>query len=306
MKAILGFLILFPNVLMSQVNFTNYLDSTSVWHEYYSDVHGLGYQIKYNTIYFDGDTLINGNHYYKMYQTTYDTSHTYWGNYTVVDTFQIGPFFIREDNTLKFYKYYPQVNQEIVEYDWQWYLNSQIGDTFPNIQMVCTIDTIATVQFGNQVLGKYIGDGNFNMPNYVVEGIGNIGIPCGIGHHTNSWIVCYKKQNDSLQFDNKDCGLFPVPIRTSHFTVSTTSVDQLNQVFFRLFPNPMEQLLKISSLNNQVINQVVVHDIAGSVVLDFTCASSEITINTEELPKGMYIVHLIGNGEDEYHKIMKF
>ncbi len=204
----------------AQGGYFNYLDSTSEWHLKGGGWNGVYVVSNYVTMYFDGDTIINGNNYYKLYEAHNDTFFT-WPNHTF-DTSVYGPFFMREDSSLKLYRTF---NENIIEdtFDFQQFSSLQQGDFFSEPYSSCSVSNADTLYLGNRPLKRVQGQ-QFSFPFGVLEGVGYIGPLCGMGIEGNNYLVCYIKQNDTLSFNDSlnpypiNCNIFPIPNRLNHFT----------------------------------------------------------------------------------------
>jgi hypothetical protein len=82
-----------------------------------------------------------------------------------------------------------------------------------------------------------------------------------------------------------------------YFTVIGTSI--LEQTFgasIQLYPNPAQDFVSMDHLPNA--GKVSVVNLLGNVVLDMPISNSKMTIDTKELAKGMYFLH-ISNAANE-------
>ncbi|MEI7596394.1 MAG: T9SS type A sorting domain-containing protein [Bacteroidota bacterium] len=295
-------LVVSSQFVISQVTYFNYLDTTATWYSTYGGWNGVQAFNSGTTTYFDGDTLINGNYYYKQYSISYDTVFSWNGTY-IVDTVLRGPSFIREDNTLKFYHYSTYSNMEYVDWDWLAYKNLEINDTFPITGSNCIVDTIDSVYLGARLLERYHGSQTTFMPNYVLEGVGQIGPICALGIEANGWVVCFQKQNDLLTFSSFNLNAFPEPIKQSN---TSTSVNDNFQTSFNICPNPMSDFLQVKGQTGALIKRVSISNASGNILIDKLFDSSDITINTSSLSKGVYLVHVVGDNINGEQKVIKY
>lgn len=216
---LLFLLLIIPLWGFSQGNYFNYLDSTSQWHYHTSSFDLVCTALnRYETVYFDGDTVLSGKFYYKQFRTRIDSTYnSCWGT-NQVSNYTTGPEFIREDSLLRFYKYSTIDNTEYLMYDWQAFLNTSVNDPFPlNPTPSCSISLIDTTYLGAQPLQVYHG-ATSGLPHYVVEGVGKVMYLCGLGIEGNTILNCYQKQGDLIYMYNLNCGDFPTPTQNNTFT----------------------------------------------------------------------------------------
>lgn len=82
-----------------------------------------------------------------------------------------------------------------------------------------------------------------------------------------------------------------------------SSVNDIQQFDFKLFPNPASDLITINCKNNNSnLNNVVIYNITGQEVYSNTFNTSQFKINISELKEGVYFVKTTN---ENYHRIQK-
>jgi len=109
-------------------------------------------------------------------------------------------------------------------------------------------------------------------------------------------LLCFRK-DESLVYQNtkwNDCD------------INTTGIINIEESEITIAPNPFHNQLKISSIK-QIINQIKVLDITGSIVLQvYSFDSKEIILYmNESLPTGMYLFQIFTNDEMIQQKVLK-
>lgn len=245
----------------------------------------------YSTTYFDGDTTINNQQYYKQYTVTVHNN---------LSPSKGGVSLVREDNNGYFLSYSPGSGTETIFFDNLLIANSQIGNPFPYPGAACTVADIDTVAFDSKQL-KHIYGANTQMYTGSMEGIGVIGLACVMGIEGGGNLNCYFKQGNSIQFGSMNCNLFPLPQRTSLVTVSIN-----NKVFdseINIFPNPTNSILNITEENNQMQNSTIeIMNSLGQVVL-LTSFSKQLNIS--DLSSGIYSLTVKSKDNKKTVKLIK-
>lgn len=268
-----------------QITYFNYLDYTVEWSIYAGGWSGFyGYTV-HTTCYFDGDTVLAGKTYYKGVILRLDTNYT---TPIAVDTEQY-MFFMREDSAGKIWRYVPNNGSEVNDYDWQQFIQLQPGDSYP-LDTNCKVNYIDTVYLGNRALRRLKNNNGpppFNSPNFDVEGIGHVGMLCGIGTEANSWKTCFRKQSDSLEFVANGCGEgFLKPVRTWAPTgVPNVRADKIN-----VYPNPATNYLYFTT-NGLSVQRVRIYNANGSLLAEQERPSNN-SIDISSLTKGIYIAEI--------------
>ncbi len=287
-------LLLIVNTGFSQGN-SNYIDETSEWKSYRG---GWGESI-YSTFYIDGTETFNGVLYYKTYRNDHKiATNIFFGGTTITDE-TFGPGYLRESNG-QFLILDISDNSEYIWFDNQTLINSQIGDTYSFYGTNCTVESSETIYLGSIPLKRI---GGLNSVGYTgaVEGIGEIGAVCSAGFEYVSYLACYTKQGNSIQFGNLDCSLFPIPVRVNlSSTINSFSDNSLN-----VYPNPTDGILKMK-LNEELLNKnYKIYDARGVLIKEGILVNLEQTIDMSTYLNGLYILKVSNGNSSEYRKIIK-
>ncbi|MES2515327.1 MAG: T9SS type A sorting domain-containing protein [Bacteroidota bacterium] len=277
------------NTIHAQITYFNYLDYTSEWRYYSSGWNGwCCVDTDYTTTYFDGDTTINGQNYYKRFSVTVHNN---------LAPALSNVSFVREDINGYFLSYSPTSGTETIFFDNQLIANSQIGNAFPYPGATCTVNDIDTVAFDFKQL-KHLYGVNTQLYTGSMEGIGVIGLACVTGVEGGGGLSCYTKQGNSLQFGTISCSSFPLPQKTSTVTaVSNHFIDRS----ITLYPNPASTILTISDKQNLFqAASIYITNALGQTVMS---SSFSEQLNISQLPLGVYFLVL---ENDDTRKAIKF
>lgn len=292
MKKNLLLLVLFAlniNHLCSQVTYFHYLDYSSEWRSYYSGWNGwCCMDSRYTTTYFDGDTIISGNSYYKSYSVVKNV--TFSGTTTSLD----GPYFVREDNLGRFLVYNTTSASESVSFDNQAIKNSIVGDPFPYPGATCTVQNLSLIPLDTLILKRIYGDITGSHTGSL-EGVGVIGLSCAVMIEESSYLCFYTKGIDTLDFDNINYNLFPSPLRTGHITNVSEMKNKLN---YSIFPNPSNSIITIDLLDNDLINNkssfsIKINDVLNNEIFN---KPFQEKIDISNMSNGVYFLSLFKDG----------
>ncbi|MBW6482564.1 MAG: T9SS type A sorting domain-containing protein [Vicingaceae bacterium] len=284
MKKILFMLSLLMIIKTSnaQITYFDYLDYTSEWRSYGGGWNEVYFIEEYTTTYFDGDTTINGNTYYKRY--VYSNTNMYTS--PTFNLYLTGPTFIREDNNKNFYEYSVLTNTETVAFDNQLVIAGTLGSPYPELNANCSIILIDTIYLGTRPL-KHIRGINYT-PSGQLEGVGTVGASCALAVEGSVNLVCYTKSGQNIQFNSMDCNLFPTPLRTN---LTTAIPEKLNNPEFYIYPNPNNGsfIIDVGNIENATIE---IYNISGQLILKENFWKSNTPINLKENSKGIYFVKI--------------
>jgi Secretion system C-terminal sorting domain len=284
MKRILFILSLLMIIKTSnaQITYFDYLDYTSEWRSYGGGFNGVYFIEEYATTYFDGDTIINGNTYYKRY--VYSNTNMYTS--PTFNLYLTGPTFIREDNTKKFYEYSVSTSTETVVFDNQIVIASILGNSYPELNANCSILLIDTIYLGTRPL-KHIRGINYT-PSGQLEGVGIVGASCALGVEGSVNLVCYTKSGQNIQFNLMDCNLFPTPLRTD---LATAIPEKLNIIEYNIYPNPNNGQFTIE-LNDTENAVAEIYNNLGQLILKNNLTQTITTVDLTKFSKGMYFIKI--------------
>jgi len=215
--AIWTILILRPHMVGAQTNCADYWDHTFETRTYIAYVvFGTNYNI-YRTSYFDGDTVINNNNYYKEYW--HDIKFELNDN----DEWELdwigvqGPFFVREE-CRKFYQYTSFNGMETMTFNNNIFYNSDLFESqWPSFCQA----SFSEHYLGSRLLNRVCHFITWpHMAHGYLEGVGYIGPACFISPHGNGYTHFVTKQGNTLELGNGilDISLWPEPIRENDIT----------------------------------------------------------------------------------------
>lgn len=248
--------------------------------------------------YLEGDTVINGISYNKIYENgmsfhSYPNPTSYWG-----------PLYrgcYRNDiaNKKVFYiRYWDTQNEEVLLYDFnleigdtiQTYLTTDIGSIDPKI--VEEIDSVL-ISSVNDTYAKRYKLSDYLLDLYIIEGLGSMG---GLvdqileGFEYDNKVICFQNDNDDLNWDNGG--------NNSCDIISSVYEPKLTNTNLRLSPNPaanhIEVLLKDAmNSSNPLIN---IYQINGLLVQSIPMRSTSVNLNIEDYHSGVYIIEIESDG----------
>ena len=102
-------------------------------------------------------------------------------------------------------------------------------------------------------------------------------------------------------------GIVPGPFATINFTVNTvTSIIERESPSLKCFPNPAQDILNISISGKIAINSILyIYNTLGEEMISKIISESDMTINTGELPEGIYILWVDAKDHIITHKFVK-
>lgn len=294
-------LFLLINGLVSYEQTPNYFDNNPQWNcgEWNSDQWNPPNQ-PYNlefTYYLNGDTLIFGNTFYRVFKKGYKnleiSSEIYDEDFNVQTQ-----YYIRQvGNSIRFYT--PQINSDSLLVDY----NYAVGDTvrgyiFSQGYLNDTIQKIDSVLVGSTYRNRFYLD-SITGP-VVIEGIGQqLDINSSFGEFLqplipgigfNYYINCYGQNLVTLWASNGnegDCYL-------------NLAVENSETISINIVPNPAINHIKIDCAQS-AISLVKIYTIQGELVISTTAT----TIDLDSLQTGVYVVNAhLKNGEIVLHKLM--
>ncbi len=313
MKTLLLFIAIISSVeLFAQNNELNY---NSVWYN-----HNVVYwteciQHDYFNDYFNGDTIINGNQYFKLYrsndhwitpksgvqpQCNYNI-HTYTNAYTGA----LVRYFNKKLITRNYYFGTSNVDETFIDYD----LN--VGDTLKNIEYLSYISGTIVVLSIDSILINGIYHKKFNFYNSGEPGNGirylldKIGSYHGflsrrtIFFEEDNRLICYAENGVTVYSDPEFAGGY------CNLTVGLNTIEK-NSAQVSIFPNPITNYFTITTNSNSaLLSKVIIKNNLGEIVSEQSHANSDDTFNTDFLKSGIYFVEVYFGNESVVKKIVK-
>lgn len=272
--------------MAAQSPYSHHLDHSCIWYKEMQGADGINAYYTRLTEYVDGDTVIEGRGYFKLYHVRWDsTVHIMFPQPPTITA--DGPNWsgtLREDSLNRFWEWRSWLNEDALLNDF----NLIVGDTFP--QYACTIDSIAFTYFNGNTLKKFYSI--WNTPgDGVIEGVGNAALPCGFGIESNSWVVCFGKQGLTLQVDSAfDCSVWPAPIYQYSDPLGLTASRSVDGIL--CYPTPAEDRLTVVS-GSAWMRRVEVIDALGRVQLvDLPSPTDRIRIDLGRMGSGVGVVRV--------------
>jgi len=300
-------LLLVYNLGYSQTYYTHYLDATSEWKIINRDTNAGFQNFRYETWFFDGFENINGYTYYKMYKTYYYVGYEY--DYSSVIYPQSSNFtqfiaYFREDNTGKFFIKYDVSSNDIVYFDNQILLNTQLGDNYflhydGLTNSYCSTSTINSMLISGLNSKMIFSGTDILSGGSALEGIGMIFNDCftpmSIDNNGGMYsrIHCYTKQGQIYSFYNDyylpnnigliNCNTFPNANRQG---LSTLTYENSS---FKVFPNPAKTIVNITS-NNKNIKEITLSDMQGRILKTENINNTNAQIDISNYQSGTYLI----------------
>jgi hypothetical protein len=104
-----------------------------------------------------------------------------------------------------------------------------------------------------------------------------------------------------LGTDATDITISEIKVEELYFPI--TGVDDLQQGNVKIFPNPTSSWVFID--NSAGFSRAVLYDINGRPRANYVLTANESTMNLENIPSGLYLMELFGNGLSRRLKIVK-
>jgi hypothetical protein len=214
------YIFLFSTFITSQFTWaqpvSNYINHTSEWSIYGGGAdQSNNLQRKYYRYFISGDTTIGSFAYFKLQRQGIDSIIPLNGNPPTVQPINDYAGALREDLQKKLYFIYPNQSAENLLYDFGLNFATPLANTLTN--QGCNVpplmlQNIDQVFLGTTPLSRYRT--NSFISARITEGIGGEqdfiepGNLCGVGIEHNSYLLCYKKDNNLLTVNNvRPCGL---------------------------------------------------------------------------------------------------
>jgi hypothetical protein len=234
---------------------------------------------------FDGDTLINGQTYAKMYRQALISqygSNPYCPPFGVSPNIFLSYFFLREDTVAqRIYRYAPWDNLETLVFD----LTMEAGDTLFLSDMwdYCVLDSITTTSFSDGVVRRVY---HFDSAVFI-EGVGSVGSLNGGPFYPPNTIVGHCDQ--LYCFEHNGAGLYPW-INCGSGPLSTN--EQSAEQDAAPHPNPASDQIRLPTISNGPA-QVYIHDQLGRLVLRDDLLKENANVDIRGLRPGTYSYRMV-------------
>lgn len=296
MKIILTLSIIFCTTLTALSQTFSYFENNPMWRESYL----CGYEDckteKQYLIYIKGDTIIEGKEYLTLFHTgkTVISTITGPGNFCEnAKSFYSDELYgyIRQENSkVYFFGEYFQSNKPEILYDF----NLSVNDTFKTNGNHIIIDSISTVEIGNQKR-KAFHSKQTSSP-FLIEGIGS-----NFGLTAPNAISCTFKSG--CYFENKSAiwnldGMCNLDVGINSPTKQST---------LKAFPIPSHERIFIENIDYSYhLNKVQLTTIDGKTINSpFNIDGNRVEIDIKSLSTGIYFVELFTAHKRYYSKFIK-
>ncbi len=284
---ILLLLLLFPVYLFSQNYIPIPADSTSEWRYYHQWHFKSDPCLFYDDyrVFINGDTIINGKTYKKMYKTGKHGETPLGPNSNCnppVIYSNVYAASIRSDSG-KVYLIKQYYNSELLMFDF----TLGVGDTVPYFgDENNTIINIDSVLINNRYHKRFFVDTNMSLPidsmKYIIEGVGSSGGFFNPWHwESNTDFYCYAENHQVIFPAGANCVL---NIGVNKTPKPITKI--------RVYPNPTNNVLNFEmsdKTNNEIAYELGVYNILGEIVLTKIVSNNE-SLNIEQLNQGVYFI----------------
>ncbi len=260
------------------IKFFNFLDYSSKWKNgaYFSNPSSSG---RWKEIfYIKGDTAIANEWYYKVY----NQYQLFDNNYVVKKVTETYAYALREDKDSVFTFIYANGNKNILSH-----ASSELAKNFQYKQAFLKGQIPFVTYFDNQQFGASCG---------LMQGIGSTGCP----PNSNGvlYFECYTKKGLSSDIVGEKCTIELLKL---------TKIEDFRTGQIQIFPNPFDTYLQLSSLTNLFpTDQFTVSFLnANGVLQKKEMLLTNSTIDTSDLPSGLYFLNLSSKNEHFFYKIIK-
>lgn len=293
MKKIITYL--FVLLYITEYAQNNNLVQNAKWHNStYAKYSGSNCYYKRNfNQYFNGDTIINSNQYFKLYETGIHTDlpggssgtcpnsqYTYTQNTNILVRYFQKKILIWSTTT----------QQDLVFLDY----NLNVGDTIMNVgfskpyggSIKIPITNIDSVLINGSYLKRLHYAGAMGTK-YIIEKIGSIQgfvLPYSYDFESGSELICYS-ENSTVLYNE------PSSLMSCDITLGLEEV-KLDSESVSIFPNPTSNEFNISFKYDVQLNKVNIKNFIGQVVMVFQQTKSLNSYDISSLKNGMYFVEL--------------
>ena len=275
-------------------------------------------------LYPNGDTLISGKHYIKIY-VSYLGGGANAGNnvgcaaFTPTAPILSCPYGLRQDTLgRKIYMFQFGGGSETLLYDFNLVKNdtvkTYIGD-FGGIPPCGTtryrvIDSVYYQAYNDGICRKtyklkpFVNCANFTTFTYLIEGFGTECTLTDKFVSTNSFFGC---NNVTSGFTYSKLVVNTFTLATVTNTCSQTLGIAVNTISpIKIYPNPANDKIIIENPENKDFSLIELISITGEKLsLPYLKENQKIILNTNEIPDGVYIIHISSSQLENYRRIIK-
>jgi hypothetical protein len=278
----------------AQLNPSSINDSTGAWRINYINDNGTGGNYFTHDHYrytFNGDTLISGQAWHKLYKGGHSWEENFFGGNTYNHISYANSYSgaIREDGG-KWYYYgssYIQPEGEYLLYDFNLTAGDYLPETFNNAAGNLFVSDIDTVLISNIERRRFFILGNSGPGvTCIIEGIGSdVGLIEPLQQFEPIWqLVCYAENGEAAWNDGaNECDL----------TVNTRSMFAEPEGGIIVSPNPFKSNALLRFPEIRQTGELLILDMKGRALLTYTLADGQSELEIQpDLNAGIYLLRI--------------
>jgi hypothetical protein len=282
------------NSVSAQMNPSAINDSTGAWRVNYINDNGTGGNYFTHDHYrytFNGDTLISGQTWHKLYKGGHSWEEEFFGGNTYNHISYANSYSgaIREDSGKWYYhgSSYVQPEGEYLLYDFNLNTGDYLPETFNNTAGNLFVSEIDTVLINSIERRRFFIQG-ISGPGvtYIIEGIGsNVGLIEPLQQFEPIWyLVCYAENGEPVWNDGfHECDL----------TVNAHSSALEPEGRVNISPNPFKSEVLISFPEIRQTGELLIIDMNGQVLLNYTLTDGQSELQIQPgLNAGIYLLRI--------------
>ena len=128
---------------------------------------------------------------------------------------------------------------------------------------------------------------------YTIQGYNNLYVSSENG--ATSGLTCTRTSPSSWEFFNWDI--------TGIEVLSTKSLEN-SKIFFKIFPNPAQNVISIHSLLDEIL-KIIIYDLNGREIMKTTLEGMEKSLDISKIQEGVYFMKIAGSNGTETIKFIK-
>ena len=273
-------IILFSLFYASNLCSQSFTDEGNQWATYTSDFMG---NINITTRKIEGDTLINGIMYKKMWRTYSDPIDNNW---TINQ-------FIRQDSTKKVFQKRINFEEELM-YDFGLELGDTIYSNFDS-SFIAKVEAVDSITLDDGTMRRRVNIKPITMPTGVseefwIDGIG--GVRMAFFHLEPFWVTDFQNQ---LRCFSSNGNFLYTAVGNVSVCYSTTPTDDFSKIDFEIYPNPSSEFLHLKYDESIKIKAVRIFNLQGHLVHSFETTHQLEKIDISNLSSGAFFLQLIND-----------
>jgi hypothetical protein len=282
MKKVLPLLFICLSLFSTITEAQNLAVEGNQWNiRYYSSI--IFYGVESYILHLEGDTLINGINYKKIYRSD--------------DSLQVSSYptnsFIREVHPGQVYLK-QGIQPEFLLYDFSMELLDEITiSIYGSLDCTLKVTAIDSVILNNGEPRKRMAiesadNSDWGITDYWIEGIGST--TSGLLNYYIQFCLTDYLESFLCHFQNEEL-LYP-PYVSSCFVVPTQEITPVDPI--SIYPTPFSNQFNIDIEGNEhLLDSYKIYDLNGQQVMEGKIDQANNTINASYLPSGMYLLSVI-------------